>query len=220
MKIKLKILLLLTLFAINMSAQEIPKTANRFGNRVIQDYLSFCENLQKARPKYYPTMHLWFEDYDTRQMAAGFINSHADLINADTIFFIESHNSLYIVPGDTLFWLLERRLEGDARFLEAYKTPFLNVYSKIYWEDLCTWDTAHISAQPSIEDVVCGGSHYYVVRLIYHNGLLTSAEFCHHDDKSKYGTLYDWGKDISIPYPEGKMWPLVVERKKVPEIKL
>ena len=228
MKIKLMILLLLTLFAINMSAQEMPGTANRFGKRVIQDYLSFCENQQKARTKYFPTMHLWFEDYDTRQMAAGFINSHSDSINADTIFFIHKrNNSLYIVPGDTIFLLLERRLEGDARFLEAYKTPFLNVYSKIYWDDLCTWDTTHISAKPTAEDVVCGGSYYYLVRLIYHNGLLTSAESCHHDDKARYEAFWD---DIvkyvnkpnpeSVPYPEGKMWPLRVERKKVPEIKL
>ena len=46
MKIKFKMLLLLTLFVIKMSAQEMPGTANCFGERVIQDYLSFYENQQ------------------------------------------------------------------------------------------------------------------------------------------------------------------------------
>ena len=211
-----------------MSAQEMPGTANCFGKRVIQDYLSFYEDQQKARPKLYSAVHFCFEDYDTRQMAAGFINSYADSINVDTIFFFHEsntawgeHNYFYIVPGDTLFWLIEKRLVGGSRFFEAYKTPFVNVYSKTYWEDLCKWDTAHISSQPTREDVVCDGSYYDLVRLIYHNGLLISTEFCHHDDKIKYGALwYDRGKDISVPYPEGKLWPMVVERKKVPEIKL
>ena len=225
MKIKLKMLLLLTLFVIKMSAQEMPGTANCFGERVIQDYLSFYENQQKARPQLYSAMHLWFEDSDTRHMAINYINLCADSTTTDTIFFIhiksawgEVH-SLEIVPGDTLFGLDVKWLDDGYRSFEAYKTPFLNEYSKTYWEDLCKWDTAHISSQPTTECIVLDGPYYFLVRLIYQNGLLVSAEFCHHESKCEYGVLRsDMKKYVDLPYPEGKLWPKIVERKKVPKI--
>ena len=220
MKIKFKILLLLTLFVIKMSAQEMPGTANCFGERVIQDYLSFYENQQKARPQLYSAMHLWFEDSDTRHMTINYINLCADSTTIDTIFFIhvksawgEVH-SLDIVPGDTLFGLNVRWLDGGYRSFEAYKTPFLNEYSKTYWEDLCKWDTAHISSRPTAECIVLDGPYYYLGRLIYQNGFLVSAEFCHHGSKCEYGILWhDMEKYVDLPYPEGKIWPKIIDRK-------
>ncbi|MBO4689537.1 MAG: hypothetical protein J5621_01550 [Paludibacteraceae bacterium] len=218
MKIKLNILLLLTLFAINIPAQEMPGTANCFGERVIQDYLSFYENQQKEGPKLYSAMHLWFEDSDTRHMTVNYINLYNDSTTTDTIFFIhvksawgEVH-SLEIVPGDTLLGLNVKWLDGGYRSFEAYITPFLNEYSKTYWEDLCKWDTAHISSQLTTECVVLDGPYYYLVRLIYQNGFLLSAEFCHHGSKCEYEVLWhDMEKYVDLPYPESKQWPKILE---------
>lgn len=213
------ILLLIACLVIIPSQAQTPQerliTANCLGERVIQDYLSFYETQQKAYPILYYDTHLWFEDSDTRQMAADYINSHVDSVTTDTIFFIHRRcqgwgetNYLEIVPGDTVFGLRVKWLDGGYRSFEADKTPFLNVYSKTYWEDLCKWDTAHISKP--IEYVVNDGCYYYLVRLIYHNGLLVSAEYCDHDDKIEYdGLWYDPKKDVRVPYPEGKQWPKI-----------
>ena len=215
MKIKLIILFSITLFAIKMSAHEMPEMVNGFGEKVIQDYLSFYETKQKKYPILYSAVHLWFEDTDTRRMAASFLNSYADSIDPDTIFFIhtschgwrDSH-LLDIIPEDTVFGLCVKWLEGGYRSFEADITPFLNEYSKAYWDDLCKWDTVHISKP--IDHVVLDGCHYYLVRLIYHNGLLTSAEFCHHEDKFEYHCLwFDPKKVVRVPYPEGKQWPKI-----------
>lgn len=220
MKTKLMIFLLLTSFVTDLTAQEMPGTANCFGERVIQDYLSYYETTQRTYPKQYhfPDTHFWFEDSDTRHMAINYINLCADSTTTDTIFFIhiksawgEVH-SLEIVPGDTLFGLDVKWLDGGYRSFEAYKTPFLNEYSKTYWEDLCKWDTAHISSKPTTECIVLDGPYYFLVRLIYQNGLLVSVEFCHHDSKCEYGVLRsDMKKYVDLPYPEGKLWPKIVD---------
>lgn len=210
------IFLLLASFATDMASQKKTTPAANFGERVIQDYLSFYETQQKAYPKLYSAMRLWFEDSDTRQMTASFLNSYADSINADTIFFIHGRNIawvetnwLEIVPGDTLFGLNVKWLDGGYRSFEAYKTPFLNVFNKTYWEDLCKWNTAHIS-KPS-KYVVNDGPHYYIVRLIYHNGLLASTEFSHHESKTEYDVeWYHPELYIILPYPENKQWPKII----------
>ena len=215
MKVKLIILLLLASYVTDLASQEKTTSAVDFGERVIRDYLSFYETQQKAYPQLYSAMHLWFEDSDTRQMAVGFLNSYVDSINADTIFFIHGRNIawvvtnwLEIVPCDTLFRLSVKWLDGGFRSFEAYKTPFLNSFSKTYWEDLCKWNTAHIS-KPS-KYVVNDGPHYYVVRLIYHNGLLVSTEFCHHESKAEYDVeWYHPELDINLPYPANKQWPKI-----------
>ena len=215
MKTKLVILLLLASFVTDLTSQEKITPAVNFGERVIQDYLSFYKTQQKAYPKLYAAVHLWFEDSDTRQMTSSFLDSQADSINVDTIFFIHGRNIawaetnwLEIIPSDTLFGLNVKCLDGGYRSFEVYKTPFLNAFSKTYWEDLCEWDTAHIS-KPS-KYVVNDGPHYHVVRLIYSNGLLVSTEFCHHESKTEYDA--EWYRpelDIKIPYPENKQWPQI-----------
>lgn len=210
---KLIILFSLTSLTIRMSPQETPRAANCFGERVIQDYLSFYKTQQTANQKLFSATHLWFDDTDTHQMAASFLNFHADSINGDTIFFIHERcvawgetNSLEIISGDTLFGLMVKWLEGGYRSFEAYKTPFLNVYSKTYWEDICKWDTTHIS-KPT-EYVVLDGSHFYLVRLIYHYGQLISTEFCHHGYKYEYINVewHDSEKDVRLSYPKDKRW--------------
>lgn len=215
MKVKLIILLLLASYVTDLASQERLTPAVGFGERVIQDYLSYYETQQKEYPELYSDTHLWFEDADTRHIAADFINSHADSMTTDTIFFIHGRNIawvvanyLEIIPGDTLFGLSVKWLDGGFRSFEAYKTPFLNSFSKTYWEDLCKWNTAHIS-KPS-KYVVNDGPHYYVVRLIYHNGLLVSTEYCHHESKAEYDVeWYHPELDINLPYPANKQWPKI-----------
>lgn len=210
MKIKLLILFSLTLFVIKMSAQEMPGTANCFGERVIQDYLSYYETTQRTYPKQYhfPDTHFWFEDSDTRQMIASILNTHTDSLTTDTIFFIcergsvVGDNYLNVTSGDTLFMLKELWLDGYRTF-EAYKTPFLNEFSKTYWEDLCEWDTVNITKPSKV--ITCGGAHSYIERLIYHSGQLLSVDFCIHGPKAEYDS--DWRQlelYIKIPYPESK----------------
>lgn len=194
MKIKLIVLLLLTLFSIKMSSQEILEFKNCFGERVMQDYLAGYKNQQTSLKN----TNFWFEDTDIRHMATSYLNSYADSITTDTIFFIHvksawGDDALEIIPGDTLFGI---RLIGYQLF-DAYKTPFLNLYSEIYRDDLCKWDTAHIS-KPT-ENAVFDGPHYFLVRLIYNQGLLISTEFCHHGSKLEYYCLwYDQEKLLRI----------------------
>lgn len=213
MKTKLISLLLFTLFAIKMSAQEKSGTAVCFGERVIDDYLSYYKTQQKEYPDLYQATHLWFEDSDTRQMIAGILNTHADSLTTDTIFFICEWGSvtgdsyLNVTSGDTLFMLKKLWLDGYPMFA-AYKTPFFNEYSKVYWEDLCKWDTVNISKPSRI--VTSGGVHSYIGRLIYRSGQLLSVEFCDHGPKAEYGS--DWCQlelYIKLPYPEGKRWPKI-----------
>ena len=161
----------------------------------------------------YPDTHFWFEDTDTRQMAASFINFHTDSSASDTLFFIRAKSVwsdiLECVAGDTVFHLEVCWLKGGYRSFKVDKTPFLNSYSTTYWEKLYTWDTTHLS-QPD-KYVVSDGSHYYIVRLIYRNRSLLSADFCHHDTKAEYDVnLYDPEKVITLPYPENKQWPKIL----------
>jgi len=213
MRTKLMILFLLVSFVTNLASQGKPAIEISFGERVIRDYLSYYETQQKTYPTYYPYSHFWFEDSDTRQMVAGFLNTHADSLTNDTIFFIiqksivisdNYQSSLNITSGDTLFWLQIQWLDGCRTFV-AHKTPFLNVFSEAYWEDLCVWDTVQISKPSKI--ITCGGAHSFIVRLIYHNGLLASAEFCDHRPKAEYDAeWYHPELDIKQPYPEDKQW--------------
>ena len=73
MKTKLMIFLLLTSFVTDLTAQEKSTPAVDFGERVIQDYLSYYETTQRTYSKqcHFPDTHFWFEDIDTRQMAGG-----------------------------------------------------------------------------------------------------------------------------------------------------
>lgn len=210
MKTKLMIFLLLTSFVTDLTAQEESTPAVDFGERVIQDYLSYYETTQRTYPKqcHFPDTHFWFEDSDTRQMIASILNTHADSLTTDTIFFIcewgsvTGDNYLNVTSGDTLFMLKELWLDGYRTF-EAYKTPFLNEFSKTYWEDLCEWDTVNISKPSKI--VTCGGVLSYIERLIYHSGQLLSVDFCNHGPKAEYGS--DWCQlelYIKIPYPKSK----------------
>lgn len=212
MRLKRTILLLVTSVAINMSSQ-IPEPANCFGERVIQDFVSFYETQQQVCPGCYPDTHFWFEDIDTRQMAASFINFHTDSSASDTLFFIRAKSVwsdiLECVAGDTVFHLEVCWLKGGYRSFKVDKTPFLNSYSTTYWEKLYTWDTTHLS-QPD-KYVVSDGFHYYIVRLIYRNRSLLSADFCHHDTKAEYDVnLYDPEKVITLPYPENKQWAKIL----------
>lgn len=212
MRLKRTILLLVTLVAINMSSQ-IPEPANCFGERVIHDFESFYETQQQVCPGCYPETHFWFEDTDTRQMAASFINFHTDSSASDTLFFIRAKSVwsdiLECVAGDTVFHLEVCWLKGGYWSFKVDKTPFLNSYSTTYWEKLYTWDTTHLS-QPD-KYVVSDGSHYYIVRLIYRNRSLLSADFCHHDTKDEYDVNgYDSEKVITLPYPENKQWPKIL----------
>lgn len=213
MRLKRTILLLVTSVAINMSSQ-IPEPANCFGERVIQDFVSFYETQQQVCPGCYPDTHFWFEDTDTRQMAASFINFHTDSSASDTLFFIRAKSVwsdiLECVAGDTVFHLEVCWLKGGYRSFKVDKTPFLNSYSTTYWEKLYTWDTTHLLSQPD-KYVVSDGSHYYIVRLIYRNRSLLSADFCHHDTKAEYDVNgYDSEKVITLPYPENKQWPKIL----------
>ena len=207
MKSKQGILFLLIFFATNIYSQERIVAENKcFGERVIQDYLSRYGSPQEE----HRSPNMWFEDSDTRQMAANFLNSYADSINTDTIFFIHESwawgCSMKILPGDTLFYLNYIWRNGDFPTFEAFRTPFLNIFDKTYWEDLCTWDTAHIS-KPS-DEITLGGTYHYVARLIYHNGLMQSAETCRHEDKYKYfGKWFSPEKLDTLPYPKDKQWP-------------
>ena len=212
MRLKRTILLLVTSVVINMSSQ-IPEPANCFGGRVIQDFVSFYETQQQVCPGCYPDTHFWFEDTDTRQMAASFINFHTDSSASDTLFFIRAKSVwsdiLECIAGDTVFHLEVCWLKGGYRSFKVDKTPFLNSYSTTYWEKLYTWDTTHLS-QPD-KYVVSDGSHYYIVRLIYRNRSLLSADFCHHDTKDEYDVNgYDSEKVITLPYPENKQWPKIL----------
>ena len=205
MRIRQIILSLLTLFAINMYSQERIGTENCFGERVIQDYLSCFGDW----PEMHRDSHLMFADSDTRQMAASFLNTYADSTTTDTIFFIlvrnlwfTRSNMINIIPGDTLF---HAELKGRGTF-EAFRTPFLNMYGKTYWEDLCTWDKAHIS-EPS-KDIILDGCYYYITRLIYHKGQLQSADFCGNGNKLEYEPeWFDPDKLDTLPYPKDKQWP-------------
>lgn len=209
MKIKLIILLSFILFAIKTPAQERSVCANCFGERVIEDYLSFYENQQIKTPN----TRFWFEDSDTRQMAASFINSYADSINADTIFFIREWlyvGALSIVPGDT-FLFLTTTVRDSVLMYEVGKLPFNNAYSNEYRDDLRAWDINKLSGPSTFKYVVCGGERTMsdIVRLIYYNGKLVSADFCRHGYKGEYNFPIDGvPKDPEIlPYPEGKQWP-------------
>lgn len=199
MKARLIIFLLIALCITKLASQEQSATSIDFGGRVIQDYLFRA-----------PYTRFFFEDLDTHQMAAGFLNSYADSITTDTIFFIRQTgvwcNTLKVIPGDTLFGLDLRWREGGYRTYEAYKTPFLNLFSKTYWEDLCQWDTAHISKP--IDYIVNDGINFFVVRLIYHSGQLFSVDSCFHEIKLEYDVeWYHPEKVIYIPYPKDKQWP-------------
>ncbi len=122
MKVKLIILLLLASYVTDLASQEKTTSAVGFGERVIQDYLSYYETQQKEYPELYSDTHLWFEDADTRHIAADFINSHADSMTTDTIFFIHGRNIawvvtnyLEIIPGDTLCGLSVKWLDWGFR---------------------------------------------------------------------------------------------------------
>lgn len=211
MKTRLMIFLLSISFVTNLTAQEKSMLAVDFGERVIQDYLSYYDTLQKTylNQNHYPDTHFWFEDFDTRQMVACFLNTNADSLTNDTIFFIIEKGTvirdsyLNVISGDTVFELQTHCLDGGYQSFKAYKTPFLNAFSKTYWADLCEWNTTHIS-QPS-EVVTCGGVHSYIVRLIYRSGQLISVEFCHHASKAEYDVeWYQPELEINLPYPVDK----------------
>lgn len=206
MRIKQILLLLLTLFVTNLSAQEKSMLTVDFGERVIQDYLSYYGTLQKKSKHYLPDTHFWFEDADTRQLVGGFLHSHIDSLATDTLFIIceegavTSNSYLNVTSGDTLLWLQTRWLEDCSRSFEAFKTPFLNAYSITYWEDLCKWDTTHISNPSKV--VTCGGVHSYIVRMIYSDGQLISTGFCHHEPKAEYDVEWyhpEWVINLTSP---------------------
>ena len=207
MNIKLILLLSLTLLAINIPAQEMPGTSDCFGERVIQDYLSFYE-IQQIKV---PNTRFWFEDSDTRRMVVDYINSYADSINADTLFFIREAlyvGSLDVIPGDTLLFLTTT-IRDSLIVFEVGKLAFDKEYSREYREDLRAWNISKLSGPSTFKYVICGGGGAsYIVRLIYCKGLLVSADFCQHGFKGEYLSIDVVQEDpIILPYPEDKQWP-------------
>lgn len=166
------IILLMLLMGVSMASGKPPRSIEQ---RVVQDFLANSDSYLKKKPKYKRLIRAnseYIRDFVREQLT-----SSSDTIYVFVVVTYVESDDFGVICGDSLLWLGEVLNSNPRVFSSVKRHAVTDVFDQQYVSLLSHWDTAYMSSQSQI---TIGTEDYHVVRLIYQDNDLLSADTVTH----------------------------------------